>query len=129
MKELNTNNQAAIKGIWLAFGLALATAAAYALIIWHVLPIGDYDWADAPAFIGYAAIIGYLLGGLLILVRQRWLWIIGLLINALVMFAYFSMHQAEPNLLLSAGGLVSKILQIVLEVTLIYLIFAYKKKK
>jgi hypothetical protein len=46
-----------------------------------------------------------------------------------VMFAYFSMHQAEPNLLLSAGGLVSKILQIVLELTLIHLIFAYKKKK
>ena len=129
MDKTLTTNQAAIKGIWLAFGLAMATAAAYALIFWHVLPIGDYDWANAPAFIGYAAIIGYLLGGLLILTRQRWLWIIGLLINALVMFAYFSMHQAEPNLLLSAGGLVSKGLQIILELALIYIIFAYKKKQ
>jgi hypothetical protein len=129
MKELNLTNQTVLKSIWLAFGLAMATAAVYALIFFHVLPIGDYDWANAPAFIGYAAMGGYLLGGLLILVRQRWLWIIGLLINALVMFTFFSMHQAEPNVIPSAGGLVSKILQIVLELTLIHLIFAYKKKK
>ncbi len=122
-------NQTAAKSVWLAFGLALATVAAYALIFLHVLGIGDYDWANAPAFIGYAAMGGYLLGGLLILVRQRWLWVIGLLINGLVMFVYFSMHQAEPALLLSAGGLISKSLQLMLEVVLVYLIFAYKRKK
>lgn len=89
MKELRLTNQTVFIKIWLAFGLAMATAAAYALIFFHVLPIGDYDWTNAPAYIGYA----------------------------------------EPNVILSAGGLVSKILQIVLELAMIYLIFANKKKK
>jgi len=129
MDKTISANQAASKGVWLAFGLAMATAIAYVLIFTHVLSIGNYDWANAPAGIGYAALGGYLLGGLLILVRQRWLWVIGLLINSLVIFAFFSMHQAEPELILSAGGLVSKILQILLELVLIYIIFAYKKKK
>ena len=129
MDKTLTTNQTAVKGIWLAFGLAVATAAAYALIFWHALPIGDYDWADAPAFIGYAALGGYLLGGLLILLRQRWMWIIGLLINSLVLFIFFSMYRADPSVVLSAGGLVSKGLQILLELALIYIIFAYKKKK
>jgi len=128
MEKTLTANQTTSKAVWLAFGLALATVAVYVLIFLHMLGIGDYDWANAPAFIGYAAMGGYLLGGLLILVRQRWLWFIGLLINGLVMFAYFSMHQAEPALLLSAGGLISKVLQLLLEVVLIYLIFASKKK-
>lgn len=128
MEKTLAANQTPSKAVWLAFGLALATVAVYALIFLHVLGIGDYDWANAPAFIGYAAMGGYLLGGLLILVRQRWLWFIGLLINGLVMFVYFSMHRAEADLLLSAGGLISKALQLLLEVVLIYLIFASKKK-
>jgi hypothetical protein len=76
MEKTLAANQTPSKAVWLAFGLALATVAVYALIFLHVLGIGDYDWANAPAFIGYAAMGGYLLGGLLILVRQRWLWFI-----------------------------------------------------
>lgn len=38
-------------------------------------------------------------------------------------------RQAEPNVVLSTGGLVSKGFQILLELALIYIIFAYKMKK
>jgi hypothetical protein len=108
--------------VFAGLGLALLTAVAYLLMGWRLLGVGGLDMESEAAEIPFVAAGGYLLGGFLILVRRRWLWILGAIINALVIWMFFSLHAAEPVVLLSAGGLISKALQAALEVVLIWLI-------
>ena len=110
--------------IWLAVGLALSAALAYVLMALNILGVGDLADAEKPAGIVYAAAGGYVLGGLLILLRRRWLWVIGALINGMVLLAFFNFYAERPSVLLSPGGLPSKAAQIWLELTLLVLIFS-----
>jgi hypothetical protein len=108
--------------MWLAVALAIFTAIAYVLIAFNVLGVGDLRMDEKPAVIIYVAAGCYLLGGLLILLRNRWLLLFGAGINALVILFFFRMYQGRPAVMFSPGGLVSKIAQILLEVTLLYFI-------
>jgi hypothetical protein len=69
--------------MWLAVVLALFAALSYLLIQLSMLGVGDLQTAGGPA-IALVAAGCYLVGGLLILVHRRWLWIVGAVINALV---------------------------------------------
>lgn len=108
--------------MWLAVALALIAALSYVLIDLHVLAVGDLGADEMPSGIVYAAAGSYFLGGLLILLRRRWLWIIGALINALVMLIFVSAYLQRPAVMFSPGGLASKAVQLLLEVGLITLI-------
>jgi len=108
--------------VWLAVGLAAITAVIYIMMGWDWLGVGDLTAEEGPPGIIYVAAGSYLVGGLLILLRRRWLWVMGAVINALVILFFFSMYQERPAVLLSPGGIVSKAAQILLEVGLIYLI-------
>ncbi len=107
---------------WLAVALAVGVALAYVLMASGLLSVGDPQVARDGGPIVYVAAGCYLLGGLLILARRRWLWIAGALINLLVILFFFQMYQARPLVLFSPGGLISKAAQILLEVALLYLI-------
>ncbi len=111
--------------IWLATGLALLTALAYVLIAAGVLSTGDITQDESPAGIVFFAAGCYFLGGLLILLRRRWLWILGGVINALVIVFFVSSYINRPSVLLSPGGLATKLLQMLLEAALVGLIFTY----
>lgn len=108
--------------IWLVMGAAVLTAVVYLMMGWDILGAGDLTAAEGPPGIIYVAAGSYLVGGLLILLRRRWLWIMGAVINALVILFFFSLYAERPSVLLSPGGLFSKAAQILLEVGLIYLI-------
>jgi hypothetical protein len=108
--------------IWLAVILALSTALSYALMAFNVLGVGDLQMDEKPAGIIFVAAGCYLLGGLLILLRNRWLLLFGTFINAMVIRFFFNLYQDRPAVMFSPGGLVSKIAQILLEVALIYVI-------
>lgn len=108
--------------IWLAVALALVAALAYLLIVRKILGVGDLQMAADGDIIVYVAAGGYLLGGLLILVHRRWLWIVGGVINALVMLFFFRLYQDRPSVMFSPGGIITKVPQLLLEATLIYLI-------
>lgn len=108
--------------MWLAVALAVFTAAAYVLIALGRLGVGDLQVEKDGGIIVYVAAGCYLLGGLLILPRWRWLWTIGILINAMVMLFFFNLYKDRPSVVLSPGGLLTKIPQLLLELTLIYLI-------
>jgi len=84
--------------------------------------VGDLQTADPPDTIIYVAASCYLLGGLLILLRRRWLWVVGATINALVMLVFFSAYLERPAVLFSPGRVIAKAAQLLLEVGLIYLI-------
>ncbi len=108
--------------LWLSVGLALFTALAYVLINVGVLAVGDVPHDEGSTTIAYIAAGCYLLGGLLILLRRRGLWIFGVGMNTLVLFFFFRMYQDRPVVVFSPGGLATKIPQLLLEVSLIALI-------
>jgi hypothetical protein len=122
MNAVQTTKPNEVRVMWLAVGLAFFSALAYVMIVWDILGVGDLQMAADGDVIVYIAAGGYLLGGLLILLRRNWLWIIGALINALVMLFFFKLYQNRPAVMFSPGGLVTKIPQLLLEATLIYLI-------
>lgn len=115
----STNN---IRILWIAVALAFITALSYVLMAFNILGVGDLQVDEKPSGIIYVAAGCYVLGGLLILLRNRGLLLFGAFINALVILFFFSMYQNRPAVVFSPGGLVSKIAQILLEVALIYVI-------
>ncbi|NTU78373.1 MAG: hypothetical protein HGA45_03055 [Chloroflexales bacterium] len=111
-----------VRVMWLAVGLALVAALSYVLMALHILGVGDLATAETPATIVFVAAGCYLVGGLLILLRWRWLWVVGAVINALVLFVFFRFYLDRPAVLFSPGGLTSKAAQILLELSLLFLI-------
>jgi hypothetical protein len=122
MHPMQSTNASQGRGTWLAVVLALVAAVAYVLIAVKMLDVGDLELKQDGVVIMYVAAGGYLLGGLLILLRRRWVWILGALINLFVMLFFFNMYQARPAVITSAGGLTTKAAELLLEATLIYLI-------
>jgi hypothetical protein len=114
--------------LWTAVALALITALSYILMQFNILGVGDLQMGEKPAGIIYIAAGCYLLGGLLILLRNRWLLLFGAFINAMVILFFFNLYQNRPAVMLSPGGLVSKIAQILLEITLIYVLVMFWKR-
>jgi hypothetical protein len=111
-------------------GLALFTALTYLLIASNVLGVGDPQVARDGGLIIYVAAGCYLIGGLLILLRNRWLLIFGMFINFMVILFFFSMYQSRPEVMFSPGGIVSKLAEILLEISLLFvLVTNWKKSK
>jgi hypothetical protein len=108
--------------LWTAVALALFTALSYVLMALNVLGVGDLQVGEKPINIIFVAAGCYLLGGLLIILRNRWLLLFGAFINAMVILFFLNLYQDRPAVIFSPGGLVSKISQIFLEVALIYVI-------
>jgi len=109
--------------------LALLAALVYFIMGAGVLQPGDLQADDAPAGIAYFAGACYVIGGLLILARKRWLWVIGAVINTLVIMGFFAAYAGRPGVLFSVPGLATKSAQILLEIGLIYLIVTHKQGK
>ena len=110
------------RALWLSVALALIAAVAYLLIAWNVLGVGDLNMTEAPPVIVYVAAGCYVLGGLLILLRNRWLLILGAFINAMVIVFFFNLYRNRPLVMFSPGGVITKLAQLLLEVVLVYLI-------
>jgi len=123
------SNSSQRRTLWIAVGLAIFTAFAYLLIAWNVLDVGDLQMDEKPAVIIFVAAGCYLLGGLLILLRNRWLLLFGAFINAIVVLFFFKLYQGRPAVMFSPGGLVSKAAQILLELALILVMVAVWKKR
>jgi hypothetical protein len=128
MNTISSISKNHIRLLWMAVGLALFTALSYVLIALNLLGVGDLQMDEKPAGIIFVAAGCYLLGGLLILLRNRWLLLFGAFINAMVILFFFSMYQGRPAVMFSPGGLVSKITQILLEVALLYVIAVFWRK-
>jgi len=127
MNAFQSTDNNHVRVMWLAVALALLAALAYMMIAWDFLSIGDLQTAKAGVVIIYVSAGSYLLGGLLIPLRQRWLWTIGAVINALVILFFINQYQERPAVMFSPGGVATKVAQLLLEVMLIYLIFAKKQ--
>ena len=123
MQTLRSFTDTRSRALWLAVGLALLAALAYVLIAAGLLAVGDLRLAEEGGAIVNVAAASYLIGGLLILSRRRWLWAVGAVVNALVILFFFQLYLERPAVLLSPGGVISKAAQVLLEGALLCLIF------
>lgn len=115
--------------MWVSVALALVTTLSYALMAFNVLGVGDLQMDEKPAAIIFVAAGCYLLGGILILIRNRGLLLFGAGINALVILFFFNLYKDRPAVMFSPGGLVSKIAQILLELALFYVLVVNGKNE
>jgi len=108
--------------------LALVSALTYVLLILGVLKAGEMMTPEGgvPAYF-YIVPAGYVVGGLLILPKKRWLWMIGATINAIPIVVFYAAYAERLDIMLGAAGLIAKTSQILLEIGLIYLIVTFKK--
>ncbi len=111
--------------LWLAVAPALVAAFAYVLVAAGLLPVGELTGDQGKAAILYVAGGCYLVGGLLILIHRRWLWILGAVINVLVILFFIQRYTAQPSVMFSPAGLATKIPQLLLEAALVYLIITF----
>jgi hypothetical protein len=110
--------------IGLAVALALSAALTYILIDLDILTVGNGEVDEARSGIIYVAAAAYFLGGLMIPLRNRSLWIAGAVFNALVILFFLQLYQNRPSVMLSPGAVISKAAQLLLEASLIYLIIS-----
>ena len=110
--------------------LAMVAAMGYILMIVGVIEPGNLLADNEPMSPALWIIpAGYVIGGLLIYLKQRWLWITGAIINGFGIIVFYVTYAGQPDVLWSAPGLITKIAQILLEIGLLYLIVtAYKAK-
>ncbi len=106
----------------LAVALAFAAAVAYVLIGLGLLGVGDLQTSGAPTAIPYLAAGGYVLGALLIPLHRRGLLLTGAVINALIILVFVQAYAQRMAVLFSPGGLATKSAELLLEVSLLYLL-------
>lgn len=106
--------------------MALISASVYVLLILGIVTAGDMSpEAGVPASF-YVVPAGYAIGGLLIFLKKRWLWIVGAILNAIPIVVFYAAYAGRPDVMLSAPGLITKIAQVLLEIGLVYLIVTLK---
>lgn len=105
---------------YFAAAMAAVTAVFYFLIAAHVLPVVDVMDKGITNF-GLAAGVGFAVAALLLLViRRRWLWIGGVLLQTMVIAIYFAVGaDRTPNY--EVWGPVMRAPQVLIILSLAYL--------
>jgi hypothetical protein len=115
--------------MYVSVAMAPAAALVYLLMFLEVLHPGHLDsGSQMPAFFLVIPAC-YALGGLLILLKKRWLLTTGAVINTFTLAVFYTMYASQPDVMLSAPGLLTKIAQAILEIGLIFLVFNFKSLK
>ncbi len=102
--------------------LSWLAAVGYVLLAVGILGSGGLEPDEGAAVIVFVAAGCYAIGGLLIALRRRWLWLAGAVMNALVMLMFFSMYAERPEVMLSGGGVATKSAQLLLQLALLSLL-------
>ena len=109
--------------VWYSTLFSLITAVIYILAGAGVLSTGLVpEEGEAPPFIMYVAGGFYVIFGCLVRINKRWIPIALAVTNGLIILIFFQMWWGNTDVLMSAAGLGTKIVQFLLEIGLIYLI-------
>ena len=103
---------------WLAAALSLVAAVIYLVIASPAVP-ADYKSPPTPVLV--VAALAYLVGGVLILLGDRRLLILGAVLNPLVLLAY-TVAAIQGHAAVDGLSLTSKAAQIGLEAALLWLV-------
>jgi hypothetical protein len=114
---------------WLCFWLAMITAVTYILLLTGVLEV-SLKANEGPPAVFYLIPVAYLVGGTVIFLKKRTLWITGAILNAVPILGFYAgyIYLGKWDVIISAPGLITKIAQILLEAGLLYLIIKSKPR-
>jgi len=123
------HNDKIIVVLWLCLALALLAALGYILMGAGVLHAADLTQEDAPPGFEWIAGCFYVIGGLLLLMQKRGMFIALAVINIFPIAVFYMMWSDRTDVMSSAPGLLTKIPQVLLEAGLIYLAIKFKPGK
>ena len=109
--------------------MALISALAYFLLGTGVMDAGSVTSEEGVPPFYYIIPISYIIMGLLVFLKKRWLWITITAINTFTIAVFYAAYATKPDVMLSAPGLITKIAQVLLEAGLIYLIITHKRER
>ena len=115
-----------VKIKWVLLVLALVAASGYLLMGIGVIHAADLTLDDAPPGFTWIAGVFYVIAGLLMFLKKRWIYTAFSIINILVIAVFIFMWAGRTDVLFSLPGLMTKIPQILLEIGLIYLLLKSK---
>jgi|WetSurMetagenome_2_1015567.scaffolds.fasta_scaffold15855_2 hypothetical protein len=114
--------------VWGCIAMALIAAITYVLLGVGVIHAGDLSGKDMPSFF-YVIPAAYVIMGVLILSRWRWIRIASAAVVALTILVFYVRYAGQPDVMWSAPGLITKIAQIFLLAGLIYLLAKTRPEK
>ena len=115
-----------VKIKWVLLVLALVAASGYLLMGIGVIQAADLTLDDAPPGFTWIAGVFYVIAGLLMFLKKRWIYTAFSVINVFVIAIFIFMWAGRTDVLFSLPGLMTKIPQILLEIGLIYLLLKSK---
>jgi hypothetical protein len=114
--------------VWGCIAMALIAAIGYILMGVGVIHPGNLSGDNMPSFF-YIIPLAYIVMGVLILSRWRWIRIASAVVVALTILVFYTRYAGQPDVMWSAPGLITKIAQIIMLGGLIYLIVKSKPGK
>jgi hypothetical protein len=112
--------------IGICLGLAVIAALGYILMGAGVIQAADLTLDDAPPGFTWIAGAFYVIAGLLLFWKKRWIAITLAVINIIPIAVFYIMWAGRTDVMFSAPGLITKIAQILLEIGLIYMVVKLK---
>jgi hypothetical protein len=114
--------------VWGSIAMALIAAIAYILMGMGVIHPGNLSDGSMPSFF-YIIPAAYVVMGVLILSRWRWIRIASAAVVAFTILVFYAKYAGQPDVMWSAPGLITKIAQILMLSGLIYLIMKTRPAK
>ena len=116
------------KIMYISLALAMIAALGYFLMGINAIHAADLTQEDAPPGFVWIACAFYVISGLLLLQKKRWMLIALSIINVFPIAVFYLMWADRTDVMSSAPGLITKIAQILLEAGLIYLIVKFRQE-
>jgi hypothetical protein len=114
--------------VWVSFIMAEVAALAYVLMGMGTLTVGSLGDDAMPSFY-YIIPAVYAVMGILIISRWRWIRVVSAIIVTFTIVVFYVMYADQPDVMLSAPGLITKIAQAIMLAGLIYLLVKTKPVK
>jgi hypothetical protein len=114
--------------VWGCIAMALIAAITYVLMGVGVVHSGNLSGDDMPSFF-YIIPAAYVVMGVLILSRWRWIRVASAVVVAFTIVVFYARYAGQPDVMWSAPGLITKIAQVLMLAGLIYLLAKTRPEK
>ena len=114
--------------VWGTFAMAMAAALGYILMNAGIIHPGNLQ-SDIELPIGYILGLVYLVMGVLLLSRWRWIRIAEIIVVLITIIGFYAMYADQPDVMWSTPGLITKIAQVLMLAGLVYLLLKTRPVK
>jgi hypothetical protein len=108
--------------------MALVAAIGYILMNAGIIHPGNLQ-SDIELPMGYILGLVYLIMGVLLLSRWRWIRIAEIIVLLITIVVFYASYADQPDVMWSAPGLITKIAQVLMLAGLVYLLWKTRTQK